>query len=597
MIATETAAFTGWSNAAVESRILDQINLDTAWPVVEQFSEIIRLSGSQEEREAFEIMIGHLKTWGVPHTLHQPECFISWPITATLRIAAPDGKSYFAKTTAMSVSTDGKEIEAELVYVPPRIPENTVDDWSYGLDFTGLDVTGKIVIADGMASPGRVIDVMKAGALAGIFVNPGEAIHESIVTTIWGTPDLDSADRQPRLPVLGVNKKDGDELIALVKQGGARVAASTTVDTRWRTIPVLVADILGATVPEEFVLLHGHVDCWHQGVGDNATGDATMLEIARVFWQNRADLARGVKVAWWSGHSHGRYAGSTWFADAFAIELAKGCVAQVNCDSPGCRWADTFNELTTMSEANPFVNSVIVETTGIVPQTERAVRAGDYSFNGIGISSFFMLSSTMSQAKRDEMGYYPVGGCGANIAWHTEDDLMHIADKDNLLRDIKMYAASVLRVANAPVLPFDWRQVTAEFQQTLANYQTAAGGDFDFAPAVDAVGALDAALAYLYAGAAGITAPDSAEARRFNRAQRMLARILVPVNYSRSRPFYHDLALEVPALPDLEPALTMSRVRGDQHQRGILKAYLLRGRNRLVWAIEQARDEVESVRA
>jgi hypothetical protein len=77
----------------------------------------------------------------------------------------------------------------------------------------------------------------------------------------------------------------------------------------------------------------------------------------------------------------------------------------------------------------------------------------------------------------------------------------------------------------------------------------------------------------------------------------MLARILVPVNYSRSLPFYHDLALEVPALPDLEPALTMSRVRGDQHQRGILKAHLLRGRNRLVWALEQARDEVESVNA
>ena len=59
MTATETAAFTGWSNAASESRILGQINLDTAWPVVEQFSEIIRLSGSPEEREAFEIMIRH----------------------------------------------------------------------------------------------------------------------------------------------------------------------------------------------------------------------------------------------------------------------------------------------------------------------------------------------------------------------------------------------------------------------------------------------------------------------------------------------------------------------------------------------------------
>ena len=27
------------------------------------------------------------------------------------------------------------------------------------------------------------------------------------------------------------------------------------------------------------------------------------------------------KIAWWPGHSTGRYAGSTWFADAFALDL------------------------------------------------------------------------------------------------------------------------------------------------------------------------------------------------------------------------------------------------------------------------------------
>jgi hypothetical protein len=590
----ETATLTGWSQPEVEQKILDSINLDTAWPVVEQFSEIVRLSGSDEERKAFNILIGHLKEWGVPYTLHEPECFISWPMGATLRTLGENGTSYFAKTTSMSISTDGKEIEAELVYVPPRIPENTVDDWSFGLDFTGLDVTGKIVIADGMASPGRVIDVMKAGALAGIFVNPGEAIHESIVTTIWGTPDLDSVDRQPQLPVLGVNKRDGDELIALARQGGVKVAASTTVVTRWRPIPVLVADIPGATVPDEFVLLHGHVDSWHRGVGDNATGDATMLEIARVFWQNRDKLARGVKIGWWSGHSHGRYAGSTWYADAFAIDLAKGCVAQVNCDSPGCRWAETFNELTAMSETLPFIDSAIRETTGITPQAERPPRAGDYSFNGIGLTSFYMLSSTMSQELRDEKGYYGVGGCGANIEWHTENDLMYVADRDNLLRDIKMYAASVLRVANAGALPFDWRQVTSEFRQTLSNYQRATGDQFDFAPANEAVTALDAALKTFYAGAPVDAAPDSPEARRFNKAQRALARILVPVNYSRALPFHHDPAIEVPALPDLEPALTMPRVRNDQQARGVLKTSLLRGQNRLIWALEQAREAVEN---
>src|SRR5205823_8082385 len=124
---------------------------------------------------------------------------------------------------------------------------------------------------------------------------------------------------------------------------------------------------------------------------------------------------RSLRIAWWSGHSHGRYAGSTWYADTFAIDLARHCIAQVNCDSPGCRWANTYNDLSVMSEAEPFVETVIRATTGITPQMERPHRAGDYSFNGIGLTSFYMLSSTMADELRAVKGYYAVGGCGGNI--------------------------------------------------------------------------------------------------------------------------------------------------------------------------------------
>ncbi|GBD16394.1 hypothetical protein HRbin26_01292 [bacterium HR26] len=356
---------------------------------------------------------------------------------------------------------------------------------------------------------------------------------------------------------------------------------------------MLVAEIPGRLIPEEFVLLHGHLDSWHVGIGDNATGDATMLELARVFWQHRDQLARSLRIAWWSGHSHGRYAGSTWYADTFGLELARNCVAQVNCDSPGCRWADTYNELTAMSETEPFVDAVIRETTGITPEPERPPRAGDYSFNQIGITSFYMLSSTMSEEARREHGYYPVGGCGANIQWHTEDDTLEIADRENLLRDMRMYAASLLRVLNAPIHPFDWTRTIQEFRRTLESYQAATGDAFSFSPAFEAVDALERALERLYSAVPTCT-PDSPEARRINAVQRRLARILVPVNYSRMAPFWHDPALNVPPLPDLAPALAMPGAKDDPGRRGILVAHLTRGQNRLLWALEQARELVEA---
>jgi len=577
----------------VESAILDDISLDVPWSVVEQFSSLVRLSGSPEERQAFDILIKHLTDWGIPHTLHEPETFISIPLSASVRAG---GKTFHAKTPAMSVSTGDQGITGEMVYLASETGEQAGDVFSIGVDLGQVDVCGKIVLTEGMASPGKVIDVMKAGALAGIFINPGEAIHEGICTTIWGTPDLASMERQPNIPVVAVNNPDGQELIALARQG-AQVSLSTSLDTGWRRIPVLVAEIPGNRVPDEFVLLHGHLDSWHVGVGDNATGDATMLELARVFWQHREDLTRTVRIAWWSGHSHGRYAGSTWYADTFGVDLARHCVAQVDCDSPGCRWATTYNGLNAMSEAEPFVDAVIRETTGIVPQMERPHRAGDYSFNNIGLTSFYMLSSTMPDELRAEKNYYAVGGCGANIQWHTEGDTMEIADRDILLRDMRMYAASVLGVVNGPLYPFDWTRTTAEFHRHLDSFKAAAGDAFDFAASYEALDALDGALQRFYARAPQEDDAASPAALRFNFAQRRLARLLIPVNFSQMPAFYHDPALTVPPLPDLAPALTLPAAKGDVARRGILRAQLTRGQNRLVWTLDLAREAVETATA
>jgi hypothetical protein len=76
-----------------------------------------------------------------------------------------------------------------------------------------------------------------------------------------------------------------------------------------------------------------------------------------------------------------------------------------------------------------------------------------------------------------------------------------------------------------------------------------------------------------------------------------LARLLVPVNFSRVEAFRHDPALGVPPLPDLAPALSYPAIGDDVARRGVLRAHLTRGQNRLVWALVQAREVVESASA
>lgn len=83
--------------------------------------------------------------------------------------------------------------------------------------------------------------------------------------------------------------------------------------------------------------MSSHYDSWDYGVTDNATGNAAVLELARVLSQKQ--LRRGVKIAWWPAHSNGRYAGSTWYCDEQFEDLDARCVALVNMDSPGCMGA------------------------------------------------------------------------------------------------------------------------------------------------------------------------------------------------------------------------------------------------------------------
>ena len=582
-----------WKQTDVEERLRGAVSIDHAWATVERLSTLIRLSGNDDERQAIDYLTGKLDEYGVDYQLHTPTLFVSWPLGATLRVVGDESFAVMAKTPAMSVSTDGVEREGELVYLAGGYATG-VTSFFASVEFPDIDLSGKVAITEGMPTPSKVAALAKRGAVAAVFVGPGERIHEGVCTTIWGSPDLDSMERQPAIPIIAVNRPQGQELIARAERGGARIAFSTTLDTQWRPIPVLVAEIRGTALPDEFVLAHGHLDAWHQGVGDNAVGDATLLELARVIQGTKHDLKRSIRFAWWSGHSHGRYAGSTWYADTFAIDLAENCVAQVNCDSPGCRWATTFNDVMWTEEAGAVTAAAIRDVTGVEARWARPLRAGDYSFNNIGLTGLLMLSSTMSEDLRAEKGYYAVGGCGANIAWHTEDDTMEIADRDNLERDIRVYATAVWRVTNAAVPPFDFRATLDQFEQTVADYGRQAGDRFDLSPVQPEIAALREALDRFYAETARLTDRDPADsgARRAALIQRKLARILVPVNYARLGRFWQDPAQNIPALPDLALVSSLERATDGSHEAYAARTSLLRGRNRLIWALRRAREVV-----
>ncbi len=570
-----------------ERRFLDDVSLDLPWGLVATFSTLARWRPEDVNRSA-DVLVQRLRGAGVPVEVHEPEIYLSIPYSASVTAG---GITFRAKPPSSALSVPGGRTGK---LVPLKANPKALRSYNrdiktlFGGSISSVEevkalVGGNIVVMQGFGNPALTSLIEEWGGVGLIAVNPGIDIHWGTCTTIWGSPDLQDMGRKPKIPVVAVNNPDGQKLLAMAAEGG-EATIRTDLGEGWFKQKIPVVTIPGTVEPEKFVLVHGHYDSWEVGVGDNATGDATLLELSRVLWKNRDGLRRSVKIAWWPGHSTGRYAGSTWFTDAFALDLDRNCVAQINCDSPGCRWATSYHDTRAFSESAHIAESVIHDIVpDAVVRTMRPPHAGDYSFNNIGLPSFFMLSSTMPEALRHEKGYYDVSGCGANIAWHTENDTLEIADPEILLKDMKIYLLSALRIANAEILPFDWGATCDEFLETIAEYQAASNGLADLSDCKAATEALKASLAKL----------ADAEPTKRNAALQELSRILVPVNYTREARFRHDPAYTVPKLPTLAVAADLPDFTAD-HLKRVAQVELMRGKNRYIAAIDQARRLVEA---
>lgn len=562
-----------------EAKLLADVSVNLGWALIERFATLNRESGSADECAAADYIVSQLQRLRIPYHLHEPQLYLSLPRSASVEL--PSGVTLKGKPPSFSTSTGAAGITAPIVHVPAAAIKDVADlfeDHRSG----GADVRGKIVVSEGYAMPLVVERFERAGAVGQVYINPGDRVHWGICTPIWGAPTDKTIERKPQSPVLAISRPDGDRLVAAIRDGLAQATIRTALEEGWYRCKLPVARIAGAS--DDLMLVHGHYDSWDVGIGDNAVGDATLLELARIFHAHRKRLRRSLLVAWWPGHSMGRYAGSTWFADRFALDLRQRCVAALNIDSPGCWRATQYDEVMWMAEADDLCRRAIKDATGVTPHRLRPIRAGDYSFNQLGLTSFFMLLSNIPKAERDQLGFYPVGGCGGNTAWHTEADLLPVADRGNLERDLKVYVTAILRVLNAGILPLDYRATVKEIADAVNAYRKQAGDLADLAPIEQELKRLRGALNAFYAALPRCR--SAAAIAQANDTLRELARILVPINYAAGERFDHDPALPLGTVPRLSAAARLQSTPPDQ--RPFLQAGLVREVNKVANALHEA---------
>jgi len=563
-------------DAAVGAVRPERLARDLEW-----FAGVRRDTAGPGERQAAEYIAGRLREAGVPVEVHEFDAFLSYPIRATLDVLEPERLTIPCLTHSFARATGPDGIVAELTDVGDGQVERGA---------------GRAALVGGLATPVTVLRASRAGCAAVVFTNQDRVIHNMIGTTIWGTPDLDQADRLPRCPAISVDADGGRLLRQLLGRGGpVRVRIVAEVKTEWLRSLLPEAAIPGTGASgadaDQFVLVGAHYCSWNAGITDNATGDACLLEMARALWEQRAGLARGVRVCWWPGHSHGRYSGSTWYADTRFFELADRCLAYYNVDSPGVRGATRYVARNTTADIERFARQIITRTTGVAdPPAHRPARAADQSFLPNGVSSF-SIYPFLPETHED---FRPWTGGAANAWWwHTDFDTLDKADTAILATDTRIGVTAVGELANARVLPLVPGDTGEEIRKVAADLQPSLGPHLDLAPLVADADAFIAASRTL--DEARGRATDAAAARRLNAVLLRLSRILNPVVYSRRGRFFHDPAEWSPimrasgryVLPGLTPAGALASLAGTRDY-GFLKAQVLRECNRVRAALRDA---------
>ncbi len=361
------------------------------------------------------------------------------------RITLPGGAA-LGDNAILRMPADAKPVQGEAVFVGHGL----VDPASKRDDYAGIDVRGKTVVMfyglpDGIAEDraqalmmGKSKTAIDRGAVAVINLfdseqakqipfaavrhqlsggqislgdkkepTPGETVPFGILNHEGAAALFAGSSRDFKRTLADIDANRAVKPFAL-KQ---RIAFDGAVVARDFTSPNVIGMIPGSdpTLKGEAVLLMAHLDHVgvdenaegedkiHNGAMDNASGIASMLEVARAFQQSGKQPRRTILIAAVTGEEHGLL-GSEWLAEHPAIAGQK-VVSVVNLDMPVLLY--DFTDVVAFGAEHSTMGPIVASaaaTEGVklspdpMPEENLFMRSDHYSFVQAGVPSVFLMT-------------------------------------------------------------------------------------------------------------------------------------------------------------------------------------------------------------
>ncbi|WP_223588931.1 M28 family peptidase [Neobacillus bataviensis] len=555
------------------SKLLDLIDKNLLYQHVKTLSQWARLTGEEGAEKAVDYIVETLQRHHIQHNRNQFDGYFSDPVDGQVSVIAPNHLDIRAKTRSFGYHLP-QGIKGNVIYDCDSEKNRSVSGPADRFE----NMKDKIVVSWNYYED-YVKKIESAGAIGLIHIWPSkeEAIHEETVGTVWGTPTIENIDQLTKIPVVGINYYDGMKLLELTRKDSVMVVLKTEVKNGIKRVSLPVADIPGEM--DEYILISGHYDSWHKGATDNATANALMLELARIF--SNKPRKRGIKIAWWPGHSNGRYAGSAWYCDQFWQEINERCVAHINIDFPGTKGNVHVVPRSTSLENAQFLKDIIAAYTEKEPSRfDYLPRGADQSFWGTNIPIHLMLK--YEPIEKEKIYQTP----GGNWWWHTEDDLLDKVDFDLLFRDTGIHLGLVDKLANVNILPINLIDFISDSRKIMNELDKSSDEAFDFTIVYQAFEELTEVTREL-------SGKEVLDVDRYNKLLKKIGGTLNRLKFSYSSKYGYDNTFPFQPYPGLAKVKDKNRSNTPPDEFLFTLTFFVRQRNRVVNEIKEIIKEMK----
>ncbi len=427
------------SQAELFARIDTEIQQNAkGYSTLKEASETIghRLTGSENGAKAEEYTYNKFKEYGFEDVEYQTFEVEAWS-RGTVSVAINDepvkavtlGHSPVEANVTGEIVDMGNGLEADYAANPDAVKDKIALVYISILEgspegLTNLHRSEKTALA------------IKYGAKGIIIINQ---VDNGVLLT--GTASV-TGELIP-IPAVCIGKEDGMALKETLKEGTASATIEMTNNSDMIKARNVVATLPGSEIPEEIIVIGGHLDSWDLATGaiDNGIGSFAVLDIARAFKANNLHPKRTVKFVMFMGEEQGLFGSRHMVSEALKEGTMEQIKYMMNLDMAG-------NPIG-MNAGGKLDNEAFFTDLGAAIQQQDSIYQNTFS-NRSGLHSDhqpFMLEGVPILSVHSNLDR-SIYGC-----YHSDCDDFNLVNEEHMTNTSRFGTMMLYGLADAETLP------------------------------------------------------------------------------------------------------------------------------------------------